>query len=349
MTKPLLSIIIPVFNVEPYLRQCVESVRAQTLKEIEIICVDDGSTDESLNILKELAKQDERITVISKKNSGYGDSMNRGFEAAAGKYVGIVESDDWVDNNMFEVLYRAAEENQAEIVKSGFYITKTTPTLTEELYNVISPRLENTVFCPAENSEVFWYQPSIWSGIYLREFLIKNRIQFRATPGASYQDTGFHMKVLSAAQRMYYIPAAYLHYRSDNPNASVKSKDKAYFICEEMESSIAFADSLTGDFATDSRKKELRGILWAIAFGLYLWNLKRLDAGLKKEFFVRMRKDFTAAEKAGAVNLTYMPTTYRLFYHLMMRTPGLFYGIANIMPKNGIRRTLRGLFKTTQK
>ena len=94
MGRPKVSIVVPIYNVEKYLRQCLDSVVNQTLKEIEIICVDDGSTDSSPEIIQEYVEKDNRVKVISKPNSGYGNSMNRGFDMAEGEYIGIVESDE---------------------------------------------------------------------------------------------------------------------------------------------------------------------------------------------------------------------------------------------------------------
>ena len=93
----------------------------QTLKDIEIICVDDGSTDSSPQIIEEYMDKDSRVKVITKPNSGYGNSMNRGFDMAEGEYIGIVESDDYADPEMFETLYNIASKNQLDVVKSGYY------------------------------------------------------------------------------------------------------------------------------------------------------------------------------------------------------------------------------------
>ena len=106
---PKISIIIPCYNVEKYIKQCLESVVNQTLKDIEIICINDGSTDSTLEILREYENRDNRIKVISKQNSGYGASMNIGLETAKGEYVGIVESDDYVELNIFQTLYNITE------------------------------------------------------------------------------------------------------------------------------------------------------------------------------------------------------------------------------------------------
>lgn len=113
------SVLVPVYNVKPYLRQCLDSLKAQTLGSIEFVCIDDGSTDGSGEILDAYAAGDARFRVIHKANSGYGASMNVGLRAAQGKYIGIVESDDFADAGMFEALHEAAEAQQSDIVKSN--------------------------------------------------------------------------------------------------------------------------------------------------------------------------------------------------------------------------------------
>lgn len=115
---PKVSIIIPVYNVEKYLRECLDSVIQQTLQDIEIICVNDGSTDNSLQILKEYAQNDSRIKIIDKPNSGYGQTMNVGMQNATGEYIGIVEPDDYVELDMFETLYNTANSLGTYIVNS---------------------------------------------------------------------------------------------------------------------------------------------------------------------------------------------------------------------------------------
>ena len=118
---PKISLLIPIYNVERYLRECLASAQAQTLKDIEIICVNDGSTDESRSILEEFLS-DARFHVIDKENSGYGASMNRGLDAARGEYIAILESDDFLDPDALEVMYATAKANDADMVKSDFFL-----------------------------------------------------------------------------------------------------------------------------------------------------------------------------------------------------------------------------------
>ena len=118
---PKVSIVVPIYNVEDYLEECLESVVRQTLEDIEIICINDGSTDRSMEILKTYAAADARIIVVDKKNEGYGIGMNIGLDKATGEYVGIVEPDDYVPLNMFEDLYLKAKEYELDFVKAYFY------------------------------------------------------------------------------------------------------------------------------------------------------------------------------------------------------------------------------------
>lgn len=115
------SIIVPVYNVEKFLEKCLDNLINQTLKDIEIICVNDGSTDNSLNILKSFANKDKRITVIDKQNEGPSVARNVGLEKAQGEYIGFVDSDDWVDLDFYEKLYNSAVNNNADISTASIF------------------------------------------------------------------------------------------------------------------------------------------------------------------------------------------------------------------------------------
>ena len=110
MSKPLVSVLIPVYNVEDYLERCLDSVLNQTLTQIEVICVNDGSTDRSPEILKEYQENDSRIVIVNKQNGGLPSARNAGIEKARGEYVGFVDSDDYVQPNMFENFIRQQKQ-----------------------------------------------------------------------------------------------------------------------------------------------------------------------------------------------------------------------------------------------
>lgn len=115
------SVIIPVYNVENYLSECLDSVLNQTLEQIEILCINDGSTDSSAGILEKYQKQDSRLSVLNRANSGYGSACNAGLRLAKGEYISIIEPDDFIDCKMFEDLYNLASTNEVDIIKSAFY------------------------------------------------------------------------------------------------------------------------------------------------------------------------------------------------------------------------------------
>lgn len=237
---PKLSILVPIYNVEKYLDECLSSLAKQTLKDIEIVCINDGSTDGSPKIIQKYAKKYPNFAVINKKNSGYGDSMNRGLEKATGEYIGIVESDDFIELNAFKELYNLAKKTSADIVKANyFYHTDNS----DEVHRVIKDQKLDTPMSLVDNPSILLEEPGIWSAIYRRDFLNKNKIRFRTTPGASYQDTGFHFKSFCAAKRIVYTDKAYLHYRTDNASSSVKSLEKVNYVVEEYADIERYADN----------------------------------------------------------------------------------------------------------
>ena len=184
--QPKVSILVPCYNVGKYLPQCLDSIVNQTLKDIEIIVINDGSTDSTLDIIKQYAKNDKRIKIIDKENEGYGKSMNRGLDAATGEYVGIVESDDWVEPDAFEYLYKAAKKNKADMVKAEFvFFDNDTNRETQNWPIDLADDLKEKVFCPAEqNPEIIWTgHPSIWTCLYSNKMMQDKKIRLKKKEG----------------------------------------------------------------------------------------------------------------------------------------------------------------------
>lgn len=286
--KIKVSIIVPVYNVEKYLKRCLDSLISQTLQDIEIICINDGSTDGSVDILKEYENRDSRIKVISKINTGYGNSMNVGMHYAKGEYIGIVESDDFADNNMFEVLYKVAEMKTAEVVKSNFYIYQNgKDSINENLAGVPYMELIN----PANIPKVFTVAPSIWSALYSREFIEKNNINFNETPGASYQDVSFAFEVMCKAKRVICIEDAFLHYRMDNMNSSVKAPDKVFCIIDEFHR--------VGDIIQKNQIYQLEDVMVSYKYRNYLSNFFRMDSIYQYAFLYQMHLEIKMDYEKG--------------------------------------------------
>ena len=282
---PKVSILVPVYNVERYLRECLDSLINQTLKDIEIICINDGSTDNSLEILKEYAQNDKRIKIIDKQNTGYGASMNIGLDNAQGEYIGIVEPDDFVKNTMFEDLYALADKNNLDTVKSDFYYY-TDKTKQARQAGGIKKKNTGHVLSIKDDVYILKSRPSIWSSIYGKEFLKENDIRFLETSGASYQDTSFAFKTLSTAKRLMFTNKAYLYYRQDNENSSIKSKSKVYAICDEWEEITKYIDE------RPKIKEIVNDVKLSTQFNAYRWNAIRIDENFKDEFIDKYQKTF---------------------------------------------------------
>ena len=294
--KPKVSILVPIYNVERYVRQCLDSILAQTFTNIEVICINDGSTDGSRDIIEEFLP-DPRFRVIDKSNSGYGASMNRGLEAARGEYIAILESDDYLEAQALEKLYSCAVEHNAEVVKANFYFYWSKPFERDELCELITPSMAGRVVNPQDEPDIFYLKPSIWSALYKRSFLICNDIDFLETPGASYQDASFNFKVWACATRVVYLQDAFLHYRQDNEASSVNSPGKVYCVCDEYEEMDRFLD------ADLEKKDRLKTVEIKMKYDSYMWNYERLSSDFQVEFLNRMAEEFREHVDEGAVDL----------------------------------------------
>lgn len=292
---PLVSIMVPVYNVERYLEACLSDLRNQTLGSLEVICVNDGSTDGSIEILQRVSALDDRIKVISQSNKGYGAALNEALRVATGKYVGIVEPDDRVKPDMFESLLNVIERHGCDVVKSN-RIDFTEKS--EHFIEMHSPEECGRVFRPLDDPSFFFKAPSTWTGLYRKDFLVSHAICYNETPGASYQDTGFAFEVGVFAERMVLIHDAYYLYRRDNENSSVNSLRKVFAINEEYRL---------------LRERLIRQEVWSGVSELfcacmnqsYMWTLNRVDWLYRYAFLLQMRRDFLALEDEGALTSRY--------------------------------------------
>ncbi|RAP52088.1 MAG: hypothetical protein BZ137_09215 [Methanosphaera sp. rholeuAM130] len=290
------SVIIPVYNVEEYLDECISSVLNQSLQDIEIICVNDGSTDNSLNILKSYADKDKRIRIVDKDNAGYGHSMNIGMDLASGEYIGIVESDDYVLPEMFEYLYSYAKEYDLDFVKSNFNrfygenedITKQFNKIAFEDNNY------NIILKPSENKECFRFIMNTWSGIYKTNFLRKYNIRHHETSGASFQDNGFWFKANIYAEKTMYLPEAYYMNRRDNPNSSVNDEKKVYCANKEFKLIYDYLDE-------NNLKDEFLDVYNLKRFHNYMFTLERIHPKYRKEYIKAISDEFKQSKEKNEI------------------------------------------------
>ena len=212
--KPKVSIIMPTYNVEKYFRQCIESVINQTLGDIEIIPVDDGSPDNCGKIMDEYAAKDSRIKPIHQSNGGYGKAVNAGIAAATGDYIGIVETDDWCEPEMFEKLYSRAKELDADVCKCDFkyYYGKNRFKPYKAIQKIGK---EKVLYTLKNNPKIMKFHVSVWSAIYRKEFLDIHNIRFEESRSASYQDMPFASLVYAKGAKVTLIHNHLINYRAE--------------------------------------------------------------------------------------------------------------------------------------
>lgn len=296
----LVSVLIPVCNTEKYVKECVDSVRNQTLKEIEILCLDDGSTDGCPKILDNFAAHDARIRVIHKQNSGYGNTMNMGIRNAKGKYVAFVESDDYIESDMLKDLYEIAEKENCDFVKSNYALfwNEKSERIYEEVYLIPQKGLYQKSLTREEMKLLFRGYIANPTGIYRRDFLLEDQIFHNETPGASYQDLGFFFQVMMKAKRGYLSDKSYYRYRQDNQSSSVVSKEKVFCVCDEYQFIYEKMKANTELF------KEYLPVYQMYRFQSCLFNVKRIDSKFRTDFLERVRLDYMKSEKKGELDLS---------------------------------------------
>lgn len=332
----MVSVLVPIYNVEKFLPQCLASLQAQTLKEAEFICINDGSKDNSPAIIKDFMKRDKRFKLLDKENSGYGDSMNNGLAMATGKYVGIVESDDWAEPTMFSDLVELAEKNQADAVKSNFYFYSGKNGGSNKKFSVINLNEVGAVITPRESPYIFRGMSTIWSGLYRRQFLLDKKIDFVPSPGASYQDTGFNFKVWAAADRVVYTNNAYLHYRIDNDNSSVKSHAKVFCVCDEF-------DSIKKYLVDNDLMDQLKATYTQRKWDIYKWNNTRLEKASSDEFINRVAQEFKDDKKNGYLDFAECTDRERAEIEFIMANGAAYNDLRQIRSRLG--RVYRGASK----
>ena len=348
------SVVLPSLNVASYIRECIDSAIHQTLPEIEIICVDAGSTDGTLEILEEYARRDSRVKVLKSPVKSYGYQMNMGLDAARGEYFAILETDDCIKPQMFEELYQMAKENYLDIIKPDFqrFVTDENQKKYFEYQRIIgrAPLKYNVVYDPADNMDTFRSYNTIWSGIYDLWFLRTNGIRFNESPGASYQDNGFFFLTMCHAHRVVFFDKSYYMLRRDNPNSSVHSRGKVYCICDEY------------DFIRDQLKKEpaiekrFAPALSACRFRNYEWNYGRISDEFRDEFLERFSQDFRKLMAAGEIHGEYFnmeqsiclrmilnaPQAYRYYLEMLEYKKSLASPLKATASRKGLLNSMRG-------
>ena len=267
---PKVSVIIPIYNREKYLKPCLDSVINQTLKDIEIICIDDGSTDRSLEILNGYGKRDRRIKIINQKNQGPGLARTTGLKIAKGEYIGFVDSDDWIDLNFYETLFTEAKKQDADLART-LYVYEYQNHSKEELTNrTILERKSN-----GEQLNVNEHSVVIWNAIYKREYLQKNNLYFDKLPGLV--DVPFTARATYYSKKTIPVIGTYYHYRKEVGNRlTIFGKKRVEGVLKANKITLDFINSVKYQNKTD----------YLVAFKRVIWRYEdNFGRSLKLDYF----------------------------------------------------------------
>lgn len=293
MNQAKISVIIPVFNVESYLRQCLDSVISQTLKEIEIICINDGSTDHSLKILNDYASKDNRITIIDNKKKGQGFARNIAIKKASGEYLSFVDSDDWIDINMFQELYESAKQFSSDVTICEF-----------ELYNPKTGIISQPAWTKIPITGKFDNHPFHWSDIPETLFLINsgpwnkifktdliNSIDAGFAEGLNFEDILFVFKCILNAKTMTYIRKPLYVNRYLRPGSITSSRGKKQFDIFNV------LQLLENEIYQDKKLTKIRIRFQEYKVSQFFDHLNQVTIKYKKQFWDCMKFEFTKLDK----------------------------------------------------
>ncbi|WP_279042913.1 ATP-grasp fold amidoligase family protein, partial [Campylobacter helveticus] len=282
-------------------------------------------------LIKKYQAKDERIKLIISDKKSYGYQMNLGIAAASGEYIGIVESDDYIKEDMYKRLYETAKQNDCDIVKSDFFIF----TDTRLDYEKVScfDEFYNTRLNALEDLRLFWTNGINQIGICRLGLFRINQIVLNETPGASYQDNGLFFQLFCFAKSIYFLNEAFYMLRRDNPNSSVHSKEKVYMACLEYDYIRNFLQKYP------SFESLVAPICAYHRYGNYIFTLERIDDKYKKDFLKRFREDFMKIIYNGELKeILYTPTQLRIIKEIVEDSDAYYY--THICPlKNTAKRS----------
>ncbi|WP_077623698.1 glycosyltransferase family 2 protein [Sediminibacillus massiliensis] len=328
---PKISIIVPIYNVAKYLSRCLDSLIGQSIEEIEIIAVNDGSTDSSLEILKDYAVKDKRIVIKTKENGGVSSARNEGIELAKGEYVGFVDPDDWIEIDMYKVLYREANNYGAEIVMCSYIREFGTHSkekhfpLPEKVFyqnNDVQTQIMRRLIGPineeVSNPELLDAWGTVWSKLYRTDIIKKNNIRFTDLHKiGSNEDSLFNMEAFHYTNSFLFINNPFYHYWRANAESETVSYRPD--LLQKWSNLYSLIERFIEEKGLDVKYSQaLNNRIGMNTLGL---GLNEVSNSNELSFKLRLRKlrnilsDYRIQQSFQQLEFNYFPLVWRFFYY----------------------------------
>lgn len=289
MQNPIISVIVPVYNVRDYLKKCLDSILSQTFSDFELICVNDGSTDGSRKILEEYKKRDNRIIIVDKENGGLSSARNEGMKAAKGKFFSFIDSDDWVDKTMLEKLYKSIDDNNSDIAICAVHqfdenkqqIDDSNPYYTLEFFD---KTFDNRAFS-YKDTKPFIMDVCVmaWNKLYRRSLIEQCSAKF--PEGLIFEDGPFFFSIFFKTQRISIVRDFLYYYRINRKNSIIQKAGKKFIdvidVTEMMFNKIKDLEDFDEFKYTFFRKKVED----------FIYRFEHLNQRCKKDFVNKLRTD----------------------------------------------------------
>ncbi|KZX16044.1 putative glycosyltransferase EpsJ [Methanobrevibacter cuticularis] len=301
MNELKISIIIPVYNSDKYLKECLNSVINQTLKEIEIICVNDGSTDKSLEILNQYSSKDKRIIIINKKNGGAGSARNLGIEKANGEYIIFLDSDDWIDTKTCECLYLKAKHDQTDLIifKMINYDDNSQKFYKTDYYDLLSVKefFKDSIYTWNDfKDKIFYLAVSPVNKLYKKDLIDTTGAKF--IEGLIFEDNPFFFNIILNAKRVL-LYDEYFYFRRRSENSVMSSIDEKHFDIIPI-TNLIIQIFKENNFFTIFKKNVLNKKITLIKH-----EYNKFEGKNRSKFFKLVKDDFNVIRKNENLNEDY--------------------------------------------
>lgn len=314
--SPLISVIIPIYNAEKYLKQCLNSVIIQNFNNIEIICINDGSTDNSQKILEKFSKKDNRFKIITTSNKGQGSARNLGLKHAKGEYISFIDADDWIEKNTYSLLYDKAKKNNLDMLFFQMinYMQDSGEFVETELYNYKSliDNFEDDAIFSIVDIEKFLFNIAVCpvSKLYKKSFLDKNKIVFPEK--MIFEDNIFFYNAILKADKLGYV-AEKLYYRRRHSNSVTQNISKKSFDI------ILATNKMLNLFKDKGVYDKFKESLINHTFSMILEWFFKCDLLLSDEFYIKIKQEFLGCNDLSSDFKKYLNEDNIILHNLFLK------------------------------